>query len=101
MKFKKDVNPMNMSLEEKRAYIVKEHNKGVSYKELARRTGYHPNSVRNVYTNFCNRRSFNKRNRGGRHNKLQPSAKRAILNSIRANPQLSCDHLKVRLHLKS
>ena len=41
------------------------------------------------------------RETGGRHNKLQPSDKRAILNSIRVNPQLSCDDLKARLHLKS
>jgi len=92
----------NLSEEEKRKQIIKDHDKGDSLNDIAERSGYHIESVRKIIIKEFNGRKDMKRVRGdGRHKFLGSSDKIAIINCVRQKPWLNSTIIKERLHLQA
>ena len=91
----------NLSEEEKRKQIIKDHDKGDSLNDIAERSGYHIESVRKIINKFNGRKDMKRVRGDGRHKFLGSSDKIAIITCVRQKPWLSITLTKERLHLQA
>jgi transposase len=98
-----DIEETSTSLDEYEEQIRKkicdDYRNGRTFQQLAGSTGYHIESVRKIWKNFKDRKSYKKDKSGGAPPCLGPSDKIRIINCIRANPQYSCRDIGTHLEL--
>jgi len=72
----------NLSEEEKRKQIIKDHDKGDSLNDIAERSGYHIKSIRKIIKRFSGRKDMKRVRRARRPKVLGSSDKIAIINYV-------------------
>jgi transposase len=82
-----------------RRQIVEGSKNGMSFHQLGKIFGKHPYYCSRVVKNFKYRMEFEQKPSPGRPEKLTPSQKIGISNSIRSNPMLSLTDIKKRVGL--
>lgn len=92
---------LNLSEDEKRIHIIKDHEKGDSLSDIAERYAYHIESVRKIIKKFSGRKNMKRAKGAGRPKILGSSDKISIINCVRQKPWLSSAKIKQRLHLQA